>query len=119
MASPEENVEYQAFKQLYDRLLTDVKSGLYDVTSGAFSRSLIPKEIKSEVYEVTGHSQKYKTQRLLSAIHNKIRNRPSDFEEFANVLESVISLEYLAKEMRNKKKDLRLTKDLFKVKSSV
>ena len=114
----EESVESQTIKQLYDKLSTGIKSGLSDVASVAFSKSLITPDVMSEVYEVTGHSQKEKTHRLLSAIHDKISNQPSAFEDFVKALESVTSLEYLAKEMRNKKKELKLTK-MFKVKLSV
>ena len=106
----DETLDYKAFSVFYHKLVIGIKSSLLDVAIEAFSRGLISPSVKSCVAD--NHFMQTKEARanyLLEAILEKIQNSPSSFEDFADVLESIPSLGYLAEGMREEKKCL-LTK---------
>lgn len=108
----EDSIEFRAFTELYHRLTNGIKSGLIEVCLPAFSKHLFPSEVKSKVLDNASlPSTELRANIMLEAIHNLIKNRPSTYNEFADILGSIPSMKYLADEMKQKKEKLAISMD--------
>ena len=93
------SVKYRTFRKMYTTLHTGVQPGLSHVVTEVFSKELITPYVKSvaENLSITEHSR---VSSVLDALLSRIKNKPETFDIFADVLDSIESLSYLAKGMR-------------------
>ena len=108
----EDSIEFRAFTELYHKLTNGIKSGLMDVCLPAFSKHLFPPEVKSKVLDNASLlSIEQRANVMLEAIHNLIKNCPSVYDEFADILVTIPSMKYLADAMKQKKETLANSMD--------
>ena len=108
----EDSIEFRAFTELYHKLTNGIKSGLIDVCLQAFSKHLFPPEVKSKVLDNASLlSIEQRANIMLEAIHNLIKNCPSTYDEFADILVTIPSMKYLADAMKQKKETLANSMD--------
>ena len=94
-----ENVESNAFLQMYDTLSTGIREALLSIAEAALSRKIIHENTYSEALNL-GYPTEVRTQNFLKAIRDRIRLDPLSFHVFVSILESQHSMEYLGTKLK-------------------
>jgi len=88
---------HAAIQKHFDELWGAISSlGMLDLTTKAFAKGLITAEVKNMVFSTNGTSSEVKANSLLSAIQGRIKNDPSAFNVFVEILRSELAYQHLA-----------------------
>ena len=93
---------HAAIQKHFDELWGAISNlGMLDLTTKAFSKGLITAEVKRMVFSTNGTSSEVKADALLSAIQERIKNDPSAFDVFVEILRSEPAYQHLADKLTN------------------
>ena len=80
---------YTAIQEYFDELWGALsEQGMLEVTTKAYSKGLITREVKKTVFSENGASEGRKADLLLSAIQERIKTDPHAFDTFVDILRS-------------------------------
>ena len=88
---------YAAIQEHFDELwgaLSEI--GMLELTTKAFTKGLIAREVKKTIFSENGTSEGRKADLLLSAIQERIRSDQSAFDTFVGILRSDPAYKHLA-----------------------
>ena len=96
-----ENVESNAFLQMYDTLSRGIREALPSIAEVAFARKIIHEITYSEAINLSGGIPiEVRTQNFLKALRDRIQADPSAFHVFVSVLNNQYSMEYLGTKLK-------------------
>lgn len=108
-----ENVEYGAFRQVYNKLSTGIRAALPSLAEVAFARGLIHDNTHNEAININVGLE-VRTPSFLNALRDRIRTDPSAFHSFMDILNDENSMEYLATIMKETLQRERKSKNLIR-----
>ena len=91
---------YTAIQKHFNELWgTLSEHGMFEVTTKAYSKGLITREVKKTVFSENGTSEGRKADLLLSAIQVRIKTDPHAFDTFVDILRSEPAYQHLVNKL--------------------